>query len=215
MITANNNILLLDLNNFLENICPLFADKEYKVREATMQLFKTFILLPDILKKRSTLDPFYGLLNVYLSCTMTHIDEMVQHSSLKLLDIFIEHMPDLVRIHAYTIFENFVDQISKVSLRDDKRVLKNDPYKMTSTQAWRHNVLGRLYKMLLIVSAASETAKHKASFEAIELYSDSDASSTWKTFAKSRAILLNFDEYTKCSIVSYLNEADKSSLKIW
>ncbi len=77
MIVNNNEIIRLDLNNFLENLCPLFSDREYKVREAAMQLFKTFILLPDLIKKKNTLEPFYSLLNVYLSCTMTHIDEKV------------------------------------------------------------------------------------------------------------------------------------------
>lgn len=117
MITSNHDIIRMDLNNFLENICPLFSDRDYKVREACMQLFKTFILLPHILQKKNTLEPFYSLLNVHLSCSMTHISENVQYDSLKLLDILIEHMPDLVKINAYAIFGNFIDQISKATLR--------------------------------------------------------------------------------------------------
>jgi len=215
MISTNSEIIRLDMNNFLESMCPLFSDREYKVREAAMQLLKTFILLPELAKKKSSLEPFYSLLNVYLSCTMTHIDEKVQHSSLKLLDILVENMPELVRIHAYTIFENFVDQISKASLKDNKRVLKNDPYKMTSTQTWRHNVLTRLYKMLLIVSNSAE-AKVKTGHEKPETNPFECIENNWKLLGnKSRSLVINFGEDRQCSIISHLKENEcKPSLKI-
>lgn len=156
MISNNDDLIRTEFSNLLENLCPLFADREYKVREATIVLFKTLILLPLFKDQNSNLlQPFYGLINVYLSCAMTHIVDTVQYSSLKLLDILIEHMPDLIRIHAYSIFENFIEQISKATLKGNKRTLKNDPYKMTSTQTWRHNVLNRLHKMLMIVNHLS------------------------------------------------------------
>ena len=47
MISANQALIQLDLNNFLESICPLFSDREYQVREATMHLFRAFLLLPN------------------------------------------------------------------------------------------------------------------------------------------------------------------------
>ena len=158
MIVSNDDLIQLEFNNLLENVCPLFTDRDYKVREAAMQLFKTLILLP-FFGNKSVLQPFYSLINVHLSCAMTHSVESVQYSSLKLLDILIENLPDLVRIHAYGIFDNFIAQISNTSLKGDKRQLKNDPYKLTSTQTWRHNVLSRLYKMLYIVSTAFKAEK--------------------------------------------------------
>ncbi len=91
---------------------------------------------------------------------MTHIVKSIQQSSLKFLDILIEHMPELIRVHSYDIFENFINQISKAALKGDKRTLKNEPYKMTSTQAWRSNVLISLYKMLKIV-LSSDVSKNK------------------------------------------------------
>jgi pre-rRNA-processing protein IPI1 len=162
MLLSNNDLIRTELGNFLEHFCPLFTDREYKVRDNAINIFNTFLNLPyfipsgnnnNSLRRSSLLSPFFGLINVHLSCAMTHIVENVQYTSLKVLDILIENLPELVKIHAYNIFENFIDQISKASLRGDKRVLKNDPYKMTSTQAWRHNVLSRLHKMLLIVSS--------------------------------------------------------------
>jgi hypothetical protein len=93
---------------------------------------------------------------------MTHVIETVQHSSLKLLDIIIEHMPELIREHAAAIFDNFIEQISKHSLRGDRRVLKNDPYKLTSTQTWRYDVLHRLHVMLLVVLHGSSGASEKS-----------------------------------------------------
>lgn len=177
MILSNTDLLKLELGHFLENICPLFSDREYNIRETTMQLFKTLIDLP-ILANRSMLRPFYNLINVHLSLAMTHIVDNVQYSSLKLLDLLIAHLPELVRTHAYSIFQNFVDQISKAPLKGDRRVLKNDPFKLTSTQAWRQNVLSRLHKMLLIVSsdeaaAAANERTHETSSEPIIVNFDS------------------------------------------
>lgn len=217
MITNNQEIIRLDMNNFLENICPLFADRDYKVREACMQLFKTFILLPEMAKKSNSLEPFYSLLNVHLSCAMTHISENVQYDSLKLLDILIEHLPDLVRVNAYTIFENFVDQISKATLKSEKRVLKNDPYKMTSTQTWRSKVLSRLFKMLQIVSAVSEMKLNKASQMLVaEANAFNFESTEWKMLPsnRSQSLMVNIDEARQFSIItSDCNGTKRSSLK--
>lgn len=209
MITHNQSILRFDLNNFLENIFPLFSDRDYRVREACMQLFKTFILLPEI-SRANSLEPFYSLLNVHLSCAMTHISENVQNDSLKLLDILIDTIPDLVRINAYTIFDNFVDQISKATLRGSRRTLKNDPYKMTSTQAWRSKVLSRLYKMLLIVSSVKSQVKS----ETLNVFNFE--STKWLDMPNgNRSVLVEIDANRKCSVASYeRNKSEKQPLKI-
>ena len=52
----------------------------------------------------------------------------------------------------------YIDQISKNNLKGDKRTLKNDPYKLTSTQEWRQKVLNRLYRMLLILSFSQSSS---------------------------------------------------------
>ena len=101
----------------------------------------------------------------------------VQNSSLKLLDVLIERLPQLVRSQAYTIFDNFINQISKASLKGDRRTLKNDPYKMTSTQAWRDKVLSRLHRMLLIV-ARDEHAEPK----------------------RTKTLILEFEGFRKCEV---------------
>ena len=152
MVTQNEDLVRLEFSTLLENICPLFTDREYKIRENAINLFKTLILLP-IFSNNQMLKPFFNLITVYLSCAMTHISDNIKYSSLKILDILCEKLPELVKLNAYTIFDNFVEQISKASVNNNsKRVLKNDPLKFSSTQSWRYNVLTRLHKFLTIIS---------------------------------------------------------------
>jgi hypothetical protein len=152
MITQNDDLIKLEFSNLLDNLCPLFSDRDYKVRESVILLLKTLIKLPYFSQNPSVLKPFYHLINVHLSSAMTNMMDPIQDSSLKILDLLIENMPEFVHTHAYNIFENFINQISKNNLKGDRRTLKNEPYKLTSTQGWRHKVLARLYRMLTIVS---------------------------------------------------------------
>ena len=199
MILNNPDLLKLELGHFLECVCPLFSDREYNIRETTMQLFKTLIDLP-LLANRSILKPFYTLINVHLSLAMTHIVDNVQYSSLKLLDLLIANLPDLVRIHAYSIFQNFIDQISKAPLKGDRRVLKNDPFKLTSTQTWRQNVLNRLYKMLLIVSFDASVETNETS----EAYS----------LNEREPEIINFDSIRHCYVTKERETTKPLSLQI-
>lgn len=196
MILGNTDLLKLELGHFLENICPLFSDREYNIRETTMQLFKTLIDMP-MFANRSMLRPFYNLINVHLSLAMTHIVDNVQYSSLKLLDLLIAHLPELVRTHAYSIFQNFIDQISKAPLKGDRRVLKNDPFKLTSTQAWRQNVLNRLHKMLLIISSDPLT------------HDQVDESSN------KESTVVHFDSVRQCLVTKEIEQAQPMSLRIY
>jgi len=141
---------------------------------------------------------------------MTHISENVQNDSLKLLDILIEHIPDLVRSHAYTIFQNFVDQISKASLKGDRRTLKNDPYKMTSTQTWRSKVLSRLFKMLQIVSSVPVNTPRSITT------TNEITSGQWTDLAdRTRSVLVKIDKNITVSVVSKVDdESERQSLKI-
>ena len=218
MITSNNDLIQLEFANLLEHVCPLFTDRDYKIREASMHLFKTLILLP-YFSNKSLLHPFYNLISVHLSCAMTHSVENVQHTSLKLLDILIENLPELVRNYAYGIFDNFIAQISNTNLKGDKRQLKNDPYKLTSTQTWRHNVLNRLYKMLFIVSASFRNNKKAASLtneRANDENSQFDFFNSKSTGEASRTTLIEFDRARHCLITINSNQMDNiPSLRIW
>ena len=111
MIIQNSDLIKVEFSNLLENLCPLFYDRDYKVREAVMLLFKTLIQLPYFNKNSSVLKPFYYLINVHLSCAMTNIIDSVQDSSLKVLDVLIENLPEFLQTHAYNIFENFIGLI--------------------------------------------------------------------------------------------------------
>jgi transcriptional regulator len=150
-IASNVDFLKFELNSLLENLCPLFTDREYKVRESSIDLLKQLIL-NEYIQSNNSLQSFFHLINVHLSCAMTHIIEHIQYSSLKLLDILIENKPDFIQAYALKILQNFIDQISKASLKGNKRVLKNEPGKFSSTLNWRKNVLNRLNKMLTIVA---------------------------------------------------------------
>ena len=212
MIIGNPDLIRLELSYLLENLCPVFSDREYKVREAAMQLFKTMILLPGLnQKKHNVLEPFYSLINVHLTFSMTHIVESIQQSSLKFLDILIEHMPELIRVHSYDIFENFINQISKAAVKGDKRTLKNEPYKMTSTQAWRSNVLIRLYKMLKIV-LSSDVSKNKKFLDT----EDTGDTGDWIKANGCQTLVASFEDTDKqCVITTYSNKTEQMSLRIW
>ena len=193
MLQKNSDLLLnYELSHILESVCPLFIDREYKIRKQINEFIK--IMLNILIKnnKLILLKPFYKLLNAHLSCAMTHIDENVQYNSLILLDIFIQHLPNLICLHSYNILENFIEQISKITTNQttnggtnkniQRRILKNDPYKLTSTQSWRSNVLLRLYKILLIVSNSNSTANENA-----DCLTESD-----------NKRLIQFDELNEC-----------------
>ncbi len=207
MIIGNPDFIRLELSYLLESLCPVFSDREYKVREAAMQLFKTIILLSGLnQKKHNVLEPFYNLINVHLTFSMTHIVESIQQSSLKFLDILIEHMPELIRVHSYDIFENFINQISKAAVKGDKRTLKNEPYKMTSTQTWRCSVLSRLYKMLKIV--LSSDSKNKK-------FLDTEDIGDWIKTNGCQTLEVTFDDIDrKCFITTYPNKTEQISLRI-
>lgn len=218
MLLANSELVKSEFINLLENVCPLFTDREYKVREAAMHLFKTLILLPHFRSSKNILKPFYPLINVHLSCAMTHIMDNIQYSSLKLLDILIEHLPDLVRSHAYTIFENFIEQISKANLKGDKRTLKNDPYKLTSTQTWRHNVLNRLHRMLLIISSLSpnQTLTQTTTVGHHDLQ-HTETNQKASPGLKTISIDFNNENFHKCLIEVNTNQEmeTRNSFKLW
>ena len=79
--------------------------------------------------KINLLKPFYKLINAHLSCAMTHIDENIQYNSLILLDVFIQYLPNLICLHSYNIFENFIEQISKINTTTTQNgVNKNQQY---------------------------------------------------------------------------------------
>lgn len=185
-IASNEDTLKYEFNSLLENVCPLFTDKDYKVRESGMDFFKTLIL-NSYISRNDSLRPFYHLISVHLSCAMTHIVENIQYSSLKLLDILIEHKPDFIRVYAAKILENFIDQISKANLKGNKRILKNDPYKLTSTHNWRKNVLSRLNKILSIVANRDQIAHSTSGSK------------------DNSVITLNFDQHRNC-VLTYDNE---------
>jgi pre-rRNA-processing protein IPI1 len=149
IFNSNFEFVSGEIGILLENACPLFINRDYKIREASIVLFKTILTTPKI-KDKTIFIPFYELIDVHLSCAMTHLVEKIKYSSLKLLDILIEHLPDFLIAKPYKIFENFLDQISVESALSKKRTLKNDPCKFTSTQNWRYNVLKRMHTMMNI-----------------------------------------------------------------
>jgi hypothetical protein len=139
-----------NVGNLLENLCPLFINRDYKIREAASLLFKTILTIPNI-KDKNIFKPFYELIDIHLNCAMTHFIEKIKYSSLKLLDILIENLPDFLILKPYKIFDNFLDQISIESPSSKKLSLRNDPCRFTSTQNWRYNVLKRIYTMMNII----------------------------------------------------------------
>ena len=146
----NSEFLLAEIGILLENLCPLFINRDYKIRETSILLFRTILSLPNI-REKNIIMPFYDLIDIHLSCAMTHLIEKIKYSSLKILDILIENLPDFLLLKPYKIFDNFLDQISVESPSTKKRTLKNDPCRFTSTQNWRYSVLKRMHTMMNII----------------------------------------------------------------
>ncbi len=66
LLADNRELLRLEIFSLLEHMCPLFVDREYKVREASMQLFKSVVCSAELssITSRHVLRPFYSLLGV-------------------------------------------------------------------------------------------------------------------------------------------------------
>ena len=153
LFTEAPQVLHDNLAGILERVAGLCLDNEAVIRHAMHRLFK--VIMPHV--SSSQILPFFPVLNAHLCCAMTHIDDDIQLDSLKLVDLCLEHYPELVTGVHSSLLPNFVEQISRISNTSKtgvdrlsgssgSRSLLVNPGSKLSSQKWRIQVLDRLHR---------------------------------------------------------------------
>lgn len=147
LITNYPELLLSHPADVLEKAGELLSDKDSVVRQASIKLFK--VILGKMSEKH--ISPFFPLLCAHLCCAMTHINDEIQVDSLTMLDYLLESHPALMISRSSQVLGNFIEQISRQSHGQSKRMLTSNPNSKTSSQKWRASVLTRLQAFLLAI----------------------------------------------------------------
>lgn len=151
------------LSTFPEDIYPKhFGDLIQTCSQFSLELekdvrresFRTLGLLFETVEEH-LVEPFFHVLSSYLRCAMTHLNQGVQEDSLLLLDLMLDHMPNLVAKNYEKIFEYFLDLISKMrSESKPGRTLSVNLGKKTTNVKWRCRVLERLLNILRCINGS-------------------------------------------------------------
>lgn len=145
-IAMNHPGILSSLNDVVQGIAAMCLDQE---RDSRRESFKTFSQLLGYLSSEAV-TPFFHIVSSYLRCAMTHIQSAIQEDALLMLDVLLQHVPQLVAAHSAKIFQNFLEMISRVRAEGDKagRMLTVNMGQKQTTIKWRSKVLLRLQQML-------------------------------------------------------------------
>lgn len=139
----------------VQGICQLALDIEKDVRK---ECYKAINLVfasqtPDLIA------PFFNVVTSYLRCAMTHINVQIQEDSLSLLDCLLLYTPSLVASNSDSIFQCFLDMISKLRTesKPERTLTMNLGRKLTSVK-WRSKVLDRLLGILKAIVESRKLA---------------------------------------------------------
>lgn len=149
-VAINHVGLMGSLSELIQGISAMCLDQE---RDSRKESFKTLSALLGFLPAEAVA-PFFHIISSYLRCAMTHIQPNIQEDSLLLLDVLLQHAPNLVAQHSSKILHNFLEMISRVRAEGDKagRVLTVNMGQKQTTIKWRSKVLLRLQQMLLTLA---------------------------------------------------------------
>lgn len=138
--------ILAQLGDFIQAISAVCLDLD---KEARRESFKTLSTLLSALPQDSVA-PFFHVISSYLRCAMTHIQAGIQEDALLMLDVLLQHVPQLVAQNSNKIFQNFLEMISRVRSEGDKadRTLTVQMGQQQTSVKWRFKVLQRLQQML-------------------------------------------------------------------
>ncbi|XP_078394837.1 testis-expressed protein 10 homolog isoform X3 [Cetorhinus maximus] len=170
LVSQHPSVIASHLSSILSDVAAVFTDKDPTVRSAAVQLLN--FLAPRI--SGDQMAPFYPLVCAHLSSAMTHIVEGIQEDALKILDILLEHYPELLTDHSSILLKNFLELISHQRLSKDLKtggkmsswMLSVNPNRRITSQQWRLNVLSRLRKFLqAVVEGSSQSVENEAIFE--------------------------------------------------
>ncbi|XP_053950196.1 testis-expressed protein 10 [Anastrepha ludens] len=134
------------MNSLVQSVSAISLDVDKDTRRDS---FKTLKCLLSTLTTEEIV-PFFHIISSYLRCAMTHIQQAIQEDSLLMLDLLLEHVPQLVVTHSVKIIRNFLEMISRVRKEGDhtSRTLAVRLGQKQTTIKWRTKVLERLRQML-------------------------------------------------------------------
>ncbi|XP_007895621.1 testis-expressed protein 10 homolog isoform X1 [Callorhinchus milii] len=170
LVSQHPSVITSHLSNILSDVSAVFTDKDPTVRAAAVRLLH--FLAPRISGEQMA--PFYPLVSAHLSSAMTHIVEGIQEDALKVLDVLLEHYPELLTESSNVLLKNFVELIShqkfskemKAGGKTSSWILSINPNRHITSQQWRLNVLTRLKKFLqTVVEGLSHSVENEAIFE--------------------------------------------------
>ncbi|XP_051872811.1 testis-expressed protein 10 homolog isoform X3 [Pristis pectinata] len=170
LVSQHPSVIASHLSNILSDLAALFTDKDSTVRSVAIQLLH--FLAPKI--SSDQMAPFFPLVSAHLSSAMTHILEGIQEDALKILDILLEHYPELLTDCCSILLKNFLELISHQRLSKELKtggkmnswMLSVNPNRRITSQLWRLNVLSRLRKFLqAVVEGSNQSVESEATFE--------------------------------------------------
>uniref|UniRef100_A0A1B0DHD1 Pre-rRNA-processing protein Ipi1 N-terminal domain-containing protein n=1 Tax=Phlebotomus papatasi TaxID=29031 RepID=A0A1B0DHD1_PHLPP len=153
------------LGEVVQSTGQLCLDVDRDVRRESFRCLQTLLGSIDI----TLMEPFFDMLSSYLRCAMTHLQNSIQEDSLLLLDVLLQHIPNLVAKESDRIFGNFLDMVSKLrSESKPGRTLSLNLGKKITAVKWRIRVLERLLKLLQAVNASVWIADTETAVKSIE-----------------------------------------------
>lgn len=157
------------LGEVVQSTGQLCLDVDRDVRRESFRCLHTLLESIDI----TLMEPFFDMLSSYLRCAMTHLQNSIQEDSLLLLDVLLQHIPNLVARESDRIIGNFLDMVSKLrSESKPGRTLSLNLGKKITAVKWRIRVLERLLKLLQAVNASVSIADTETAVKSIEFNSN-------------------------------------------
>lgn len=134
------------MNSLLQSISAISLDIDKETRRGSFKVLKCLLTT----LKTDEVVPFFHIISSYLRCAMTHIQPAIQEDSLLMLDVLMEHVPQLVVTHSVKIIRNFLEMISRARKEGDhnSRTLTVRLGEKQTTIKWRTKVLERLRQIL-------------------------------------------------------------------
>nr|XP_061789913.1 testis-expressed protein 10 homolog [Nerophis lumbriciformis] len=155
LLSTNPSLLEQHLSRLLSEVAAVFTDKDANVRVTATRVLR--YIAQSVPAERVA--PFFPLLSAHLCCAMTHIELSIQEDAMKVLDVLLEHYPQLLAARPAVLLTNFLELISHRQNGAKKEpegkgrtwALSVNPRRTVTSQQWRLSVLLRLGRFLQAV----------------------------------------------------------------
>ncbi|KAK5575969.1 hypothetical protein RB653_007105 [Dictyostelium firmibasis] len=111
LISKHPTVLFVHLGAIMNKLVEVINDLDKDVRHCVHNLLGTILPMLDEI----SISPFIPLFSVYINSGMTHLKTSVRLDSLRLLDIFIDHYPNLISRSCHQMIPNYIDLLKRVS----------------------------------------------------------------------------------------------------